>query len=171
MVDIAPIHLTKPNTASYNEPFLRAPRRLLRGNTRIPGAVTQPTARRDVQELLSDPELRMVNRNRGSGTRVLIDGLLGERRPPGWAYEPRSHYAVAAAVAQKRADWGVTIETVAREQGLRFRPLRAEQYDFAVPAERWDRPAVRALRALLEPASPARRQLAELGFGPPEVAP
>jgi putative molybdopterin biosynthesis protein len=106
----------------------------------------------------------MVNRNRGAGTRVLIDELLGERRPPGYAYEPRSHYAVAAAVAQRRADWGVTIEPVAREAGLRFRPLRTESYDFAIPAERWERPAVAALRRLLEPGSALRRRLAELGF-------
>jgi putative molybdopterin biosynthesis protein len=107
----------------------------------------------------------MVNRNRGAGTRVLIDELLGARRPPGHAYEPRSHYAVAAAVAQGRADWGVTIEPVAREAGLRFRPLSKESYDFAIPAERWERPAVAALRRLLEPGSALRKRLAEIGFG------
>jgi putative molybdopterin biosynthesis protein len=106
----------------------------------------------------------MVSRNRGSGTRVLIDELLGTRKPPGYAYEPRSHYAVAAAVTQKRADWGVTIETVARQADLRFRPLRAEHYDFVVPADRWRRPAVQALRRLLEPGSPARKGLHRIGF-------
>jgi putative molybdopterin biosynthesis protein len=106
----------------------------------------------------------MVNRNRGAGTRVLIDRLLGERRPPGYPYEPRSHYAVAAAVSQKRADWGVTIETVARQSGLRFRPLQAEHYDFAIPKERWDRPAVRSLRRLLETGSQVRRELEAMGF-------
>ena len=168
--DAAPIHLLDPETGVYNEPFLGDGLRLLRGYTRMQGVVTRPDEVREIPELLADPALRMVNRNRGAGTRVLIDGLLGERRPPGWAYEPRSHYAVAAAVAQKRADWGVTIETVAREQGLRFRPLRAEHYDFAIPADRWDRPAVRALRTLLEPGSEVRARLAELGFGPPEAA-
>ena len=108
----------------------------------------------------------MVNRNRGSGTRVLIDRLLGARRPPGFAYEPRSHFAVAAAVAQKRADWGVTILPVARQTGLRFRPLQAEHYDFAVPEGRFERPAVQALRRLLEPGGALRRRLAELGFEP-----
>ena len=76
----------------------------------------------------------------------------------------RSHYAVAAAVAQKRADWGVTIETVARQAGLRFRPLQAEEYDFAVPEDRWDRPAVAALRRLLEAGGELRRRLEEMGF-------
>jgi putative molybdopterin biosynthesis protein len=130
------------------------------------GVVTRPDEARGVDELLADPTLRMVNRNRGSGTRVLIDQLLGARRPPGFAYEPRSHFAVAAAVAQKRADWGVTILPVARQTGLRFRPLQAEHYDFAVPEGRFERPAVQALGRLLEPGSGLRRRLAELGFEP-----
>jgi putative molybdopterin biosynthesis protein len=95
---------------------------------------------------------------------VLIDELLGERRPPGYAYEPRSHYAVAAAVVQGRADWGVTIETVARQSDLSFRALRSEHYDFAVPAARWERPAVAALRELLAAGGDLRRRLVELGF-------
>jgi putative molybdopterin biosynthesis protein len=112
----------------------------------------------------------MVNRNRGSGTRVVIDELLGERRPPGYAYEPRSHFAVAAAVCQKRADWGVTIETIARQAGLRFRSLRVEHYDFVVPIERWDRPAVQALRRLLADGSSLRAELEAAGFGPARAA-
>jgi putative molybdopterin biosynthesis protein len=110
----------------------------------------------------------MVNRNRGSGTRVLIDQLLGDRRPPGFPYEPRSHFAVAAAVSQGRADWGVTIETIARQAGLRFRPVQAEYYDFAIPIGNWERPAVKALRRMLAPDGGIRAELASLGFGPPE---
>jgi putative molybdopterin biosynthesis protein len=143
----------------------------VRGYTRMQGLVTRADETRPIEGLLADPTLRMVNRNRGSGTRVLIDALLAGRRPPGFAYEPRSHYAVAAAVAQRRADWGVTIETVARQAGLRFRPIRAEHYDFAVPRSRWERPAVRALRRLLEPGTPLREELAAQGFGPPEEGP
>jgi putative molybdopterin biosynthesis protein len=74
-------------------------------------------------------------------------------------------------VAQKRADWGVTIETIAVQSGLRFRPLRAEHYDFAVPVDRWESPAIRALRELLAPGSDVRKELEALGFGPaPEAA-
>jgi putative molybdopterin biosynthesis protein len=164
--DAAPIHLLDPATGRYNEPFLSPGLRLLRGYRRMQGVVTRPDEIRSASELIADPSLRMVNRNRGAGTRVLIDGLLGPRRPPGYAYEPRSHFAVAAAVAQKRADWGVTILPVARQAGLRFRPLQAEDYDFAVPEDRFERPAVRALRRLLEPGSALRRRLAELGFEP-----
>jgi putative molybdopterin biosynthesis protein len=163
--DAAPIHLLDEASGAYNAPFLETGLRLLTGYARLQGVVTRRDETRDTEALLADPSLRMVNRNRGSGTRVLIDRLLGERRPPGFPYEPRSHFAVAAAVAQKRADWGVTIETVAAQAGLRFRPLQDEQYDFAVPADRWERPAVRALRRLLAPDAPFRAQLAERGFG------
>ena len=74
----------------------------------------------------------MVNRNQGSGTRILIDGLLQGARPAGYALQPRSHNAVAAAVAQGRADWGVAIQRVADQHGLDFLPLAFEQYDFVV---------------------------------------
>jgi putative molybdopterin biosynthesis protein len=166
--DVAPIHLLDPESGRYNEPFLDASLRLLHGYTRVQGVVTRPDETRDAPALVADPGLRMVNRNRGSGTRVLIDELIGDRRPPGFAYEPRSHFAVAAAVAQRRADWGVTIESVARKAGLRFQPLRDEHYDFAIPADRMQRPAVRALARLLSEDGALRRALRELGFGAPE---
>jgi len=105
----------------------------------------------------------MVNRNRGSGTRVLIDALLEEARPVGYAVEARSHNAVAAAVVQGRADWGVAIAPVARDYGLEFLPLREEHYDFVVPDARLDRPAVAAFRRILESAE-VREALAEAGF-------
>ncbi len=162
--DVAPIHLLDPESGEYNTPFLGDGVRLLRGYTRMQGVVTRRRETRDTEALLADPGLRMVNRNRGAGTRILIDGLLGERRPPGFAHEPRSHNAVAAAVAQGRADWGVTIEPVAAQAKLAFRPLRAERYDFAIPTSHWDRPAVRALRSLLEPETPLRAALAQAGF-------
>jgi putative molybdopterin biosynthesis protein len=162
--DAAPIHLLDPASGRYNEPFLGPGLELLRGYRRMQGVVTRPDDTRDTAELLADPGLRMVNRNRGAGTRVLIDELLAGRRPAGLSYEPRSHYAVAAAVAQKRADWGVTIEPVARQAGLRFRTLRAEHYDFAVRSDRLGRPAVQALGRLLAPGSALRARLAELGF-------
>jgi putative molybdopterin biosynthesis protein len=164
--DVAPIHLLDEETGLYNEPFLDDGLRLLHGYARMQGVVTRPDERRETEELIDDETLRMVNRNRGAGTRILIDRLLGDRRPPGYPYEPRSHYAVAAAVSQKRADWGVSIETVARQSGLRFRPLQAEHYDFAIPRQRWDRPAVRALRRLLEAGTQLRRDLEAMGFPP-----
>ena len=116
-----------------------------------------------IDNACADPSCLFVNRNRGSGTRILIDGLLRGRRPAGYAVEVRSHNAVAAAVAQGRADWGLAIEPVARLYHLGFTPSRHEQYDFAIPADRWDRPAVAAFRALVNEAE-TRGRLAELGF-------
>jgi putative molybdopterin biosynthesis protein len=165
--DVAPIHLLDDSTGEYNTPFLEEGTRLIPGYRRMQGVVTRQDDERETDALLEDPALRMVNRNRGAGTRILIDQLLEDRRPAGYGYEPRSHYAVAAAVAQARADWGVTIETVAAQAGLRFRPLRSEHYDFVVPLARWDRPAVVALRRLLEPGSALRAQLQSMGFSDP----
>jgi putative molybdopterin biosynthesis protein len=163
--DLAPIHLLDPETDRYNEPFLTPGLRLIRGYRRMQGVATRPSEKRGIEALLEDSSLRMVNRNRGAGTRILIDRLLGDRRPAGYPYEPRSHYAVAAAISQGRADWGVTIESVAQEAGLRFEPLQDESYDFIVPESRWDRPALRLLRELLEdPGSRLRKDLAQHGF-------
>ena len=162
--DLAPIHLLDTDTGSYNTPFLEPGMELIEGYGRMQGVVSRMDETRDVEALLADPSLRMVNRNRGAGTRVLIDELLDGRRPPGFAYEPKSHYAVSAAVAQGRADWGVTIETVAREAGLRFRPLREERYDFVVPEGRAGRDPVAVLRRLLEPGTALRADLHRSGF-------
>jgi putative molybdopterin biosynthesis protein len=108
----------------------------------------------------------MVNRNRGSGTRILIDRLLKGAQPAGYSTEARSHNAVVAAVAQGRADWGVAIETAARDANLGFSRIQEEQYDFAIPKSRWDRPAMRAFRELLSDSA-IRKHLHVMGFAPP----
>jgi putative molybdopterin biosynthesis protein len=107
--------------------------------------------------------LMMVNRNQGSGTRILIDGLLAGARPSGYAIQASNHNAVAAAVAQGRADWGLAIESVARGNGLGFLPYKDEQYDFVIPKARRERPAVKAFIELLAEQS-TRQHLAQLGF-------
>jgi putative molybdopterin biosynthesis protein len=105
----------------------------------------------------------MVNRNPGGGTRAIVDKLLGDHRPPGCAVQTKSHHAVAAAVQQGRADWGVAIKTVADQYGLDFIALQAEKYNFVIPKARLERPAARAFRALLAgPSIP--RQLQGMGF-------
>jgi putative molybdopterin biosynthesis protein len=94
---------------------------------------------------------------------VLIDRILGDRRPDGYLHQARTHHAVAAAVEQGRADWGVTIETVAAAAGLGFHFLTDEHYDFAVPEAHWDRPGVLAFREVLD-SGDAARLLRGLGF-------
>jgi putative molybdopterin biosynthesis protein len=169
--DLAGIHLLDPHTDTYNRPFLTEALELLPGYGRRQGIVFRPgdqrfegrSVERAVVSALSDPECVLVNRNRGSGTRLLIDRLLGAARPAGYLTEARSHNAVAAAVVQGRADWGVAIEPVAKALGLGFLLLRDERYDFVVPKSRRDRPAVQAFAALL--ADPAvRAELSARGF-------
>ena len=70
---------------------------------------------------------------------------------------------MAVAVAQNRADWGIAIESVARQYGLGFIPAQDEHYDFAIPKARWDSPAVQRFRAALADAS-VQKALAALGF-------
>jgi putative molybdopterin biosynthesis protein len=171
--DLAGIHLLDPRTQQYNRPFLSDDLQLLPGYGRLQGIVFRKGDPRfegrnvadAVEQALNDPDCVLVNRNRGSGTRILIDQLLVGARPAGFLTEARSHNAVAAAVAQGRADWGVAIATVAADAGLGFLPLQEEQYDFVVPRTRWDRPAVQAFRHLLQQAS-TRQLLAAKGFRP-----
>ena len=89
--------------------------------------------------------------------------LLQGVRPAGFAVQPRNHNAVAAAVSQGRADWGVTLDMIANDAGLGFLPVQEERYDFVVPTSRADRAGVVAFkRVLLEPAT--REALARLGM-------
>jgi putative molybdopterin biosynthesis protein len=105
----------------------------------------------------------MVNRNQGAGTRILIDRLLGGARPDGYWNQPKSHNAVAAAIAQHRADWGMTIAPVARAAGLGFISLAEEHYDFALVTARKNRPAVQAFLAALA-SEESRAALEGAGF-------
>ncbi len=104
----------------------------------------------------------MANRNAGSGTRILIDRLLGDASA-GYSHQARSHNAVVVAIVQQRADWGVAIETVAQRYGLGFLPLQAEEYDFVIPVKRFDRPTVRRFVTLLQDSA-IRSELAGMGF-------
>jgi putative molybdopterin biosynthesis protein len=99
---------------------------------------------------ISAPDCLMVNRNAGSGTRILTDRLLGGAKPAGYWSQPKSHNAVGVAVAQNRADWGIAIATIARQYGLGFIPAQAEHDDFIVPKGRLARPAVQRFCAVLE---------------------
>ncbi|HEX2020333.1 MAG TPA: molybdopterin biosynthesis protein [Aurantimonas sp.] len=169
--DLAPIHLFDDKTGTYNEPFLTPGLELVRGWRRMQGIVHRPGdprfegrfAEDAVAAALADPDCLMVNRNQGAGTRILIDRLLGTIRPDGYFNQPKSHNAVAAAVAQGRADWGVAIAPVAAAAGLAFIPLTEEHYDFALVSARKQRKGVIAfLEALASPGS--ARVIAEAGF-------
>jgi len=169
--DLASIHLLDVKTGEYNRPFLTDALELVPGYGRVQGVVFRRgdarfdgrTAADAVALAKRDPSCVMVNRNQGSGTRVLIDRLLGGGRPAGYAVQPRNHHAVAAAVSQRRADWGVTLEPIAANAVLGFLPLQDEQYDFVVPASRANRSGVAAFKALLAEGG-VRSALERLGM-------
>jgi putative molybdopterin biosynthesis protein len=171
--DLAPVHLVDPATGIYNSHLLAPGLALVPGWRRMQGFVFRPgdarfeggTADAALKTALADPAILMVNRNAGSGTRVLVDGLLRGARPAGYANQPRSHNAVAAAIAQNRADWGVAIEPVARMYGLAFLPIAPEHYDFLLVEARRERPAVQAfLEALRDEGT--RSRIRALGMEP-----
>jgi len=159
--DIAPVHLIDPDSGLYNTHLVRPGLALVKGWRRLQGFVHRPDDARfagadaatAMRVALADSNCLMVNRNVGAGTRVLIDRLLGGARPQGYSNQPRSHNAVAAAVAQGRADWGIAIETVAVVYGLSFLPIAPEDYDFLLHEDRRSRPAVAAFLAALEDAT------------------
>jgi putative molybdopterin biosynthesis protein len=168
--DVAGVHLLDAASGEYNEPFLSEGIRLIRGYGRRQGIAFRrddtmadiTTSGALIAELCS-PRRRMINRNPGSGTRILIDQLLGGFQPDGYLHQSRTHHAVAAAIEQGRADWGMTLDTIAATAGLGFFFIADERYDVAVAADRWERPAVAALRRLLQDPE-VRGDLAALGF-------
>lgn len=171
--DLAPIHLFDDKSETYNTPYLVEGLELVPGWRRMQGIVFRKDDRRfeglgakeAVAAALADPACIMVNRNQGAGTRILIDRLLGGARPDGYWNQPRSHNAVAAAVAQQRADWGMTIAPVAHAAGLGFIPFAEEHYDFALVTARKQRPAVQAFLDALG-SDEARAALEQAGFRP-----
>jgi putative molybdopterin biosynthesis protein len=171
--DLAPVHLVDPATGIYNAHLLHPGLALVKGWQRLQGIVFRAgdarfegrSAEDAAKAALADATCLMVNRNAGAGTRVLIDKLLGNVRPAGYSNQPRSHNAVAAAVAQGRADWGVAIEPVAGLYGLGFLPLAPEEYDFLLVEARRERPAVRAFLAALRDDA-TRERIRGLGMRP-----
>src|SRR4051812_26743131 len=115
-------------TGTYNAHYAKDGLALLHGWQRMQGIVFRhgdkrfegKTPQEALKVALADANCIMVNRNAGAGTRILIDQLLGMARPAGYGNQPRSHNAVAAAVAQGRADWGVAIQSVAATYGIGF---------------------------------------------------
>jgi putative molybdopterin biosynthesis protein len=171
--DLAPLHLLDEKTETWNTPYLAEGMRLVPGWRRMQGVVFRKgdprfegkDAAAAVAAALADAACIMVNRNQGAGTRILIDRLLKGTRPDGYFNQPRSHNAVAAAVAQGRADWGLAIKQAADAYGLGFIPLALEHYDFALVTARADRPGVRAFLESLT-SEETKAALRKLGFEP-----
>jgi putative molybdopterin biosynthesis protein len=173
--DIAPVHIVDPKSGEYNVHLAAPGLTLARGWQRMQGILFRPgdkrfegkSAAEALKTALADTSALIVNRNAGSGTRVLLDKLLEGARPAGYANQPKSHNAVAAAIAQNRADWGLAIAPVAKLYGLGFLPVAPEHYDFLVVESRRDRPAVQAFLSALRDQK-TRERIRALGMEPSE---
>ncbi len=176
LCDVAGIHLLDMQSGQYNHPFGDETVEIVSGYGRMQGLVYRRGDARFSEEEEKDlplavaaairgGKITMINRNRGSGTRLLIDALLAGATPRGYSIEATSHQAVATAIAQGRADFGVAIDIVAKERGLAFRPLREERFDFVMPRGRRSRPAVAAFCELLSDDR-TRAALTLRGFTP-----
>ena len=154
--DLAGAHLLDEATGSYNIPYIKmykAEERvfLVRGYLRRQGLIVakgNPRRIKGFEDLLRD-DIRFINRNRGSGTRILLDMRLREiarkrgmsfqeliSQIKGYRLEARTHTAVALAIAQGKADVGLGIECMAKLYDLDFIPVAEEEYDFLIPRSR-----------------------------------
>ncbi len=144
---IAPIHLLDMESGEYNISYIKKylPGRkmaLIKGVNRIQGLMVKkgnPLNILGFEDLTKDG-LRFVNRQRGSGTRLLLDYYLkklgiNSEVIKGYDREEFTHLAVAAAISSGDADAGLGVYSAATAMGLDFIPQGNEEYDFAVPEE------------------------------------
>jgi putative molybdopterin biosynthesis protein len=158
---IAGSHLLDPATGEYTLPYLDrilggqdvSVVRLVHRDQGLMVAAGNPLGLKGLDDL-ARPGVRYVNRQRGAGTRVLLDHELRQRgispdALEGYLREEPTHLAVAAAVAAGRADAGLGILAAARAFGLDFLPVTREPYDLVVGAQEADSPRLAPLWALL----------------------
>jgi molybdenum cofactor synthesis domain-containing protein len=162
VADIAGTHLLS-TSGEYNLPFIKEfglhDVALVKGYLRQQGIITRQGEMVSLDDLA---QTQFINRNAGSGTRVLTDMLLQKiatthgltfdeltQSIKGYEYEARTHSAVASAVKFGKADAGIGIRPVADLNGLEFNPLADEEYDFVIPLGRLEELALtRFLQAL-----------------------
>lgn len=144
---LAGTHLLDPASGEYNLSYLaqylpETPVQLVTWVGRCQGLLVKPGNPKGIHALadLARPEVRFVNRQRGAGTRVLLDYHLQQAGIDpgliqGYQAEEYTHLAVAAAVASGRADCGLGVMAAARALDLDFIPLFNERYDLAIPCQ------------------------------------
>lgn len=158
---LAGSHLLDPDTGIYNESYIKryvADRQLVvvtlvgreQGWIVAPG---NPKRLRGWAEA-ANPDVQLVNRQRGAGTRLLLDYELGQlgidpTQVRGYEREEYTHLAVAAAVASGVADAGLGIRAAARALDLDFVPMAAEQYELVIPVEFYESTLLQPLLELL----------------------
>ena len=163
---LAPTHLLDEETGTYNVPILRRmfsePMALIKGVDRIQGILVKkgnPLGIKGIGDLIN---VNYVNRQRGAGTRVLLDYKLKQAGIDpasihGYDREAATHMAVAAAIAGGDADAGMGIESAARAMNLDFIPVGPEEYDFAIPVRFLQLPHVQHFLEVLTSREFAKR--------------
>jgi putative molybdopterin biosynthesis protein len=158
---LAGSHLLHPESGEYNVAYVKQyiPRQsvtLVTLTRREQGLIVAPGNPKGLHSLadLGRPDVTYINRQRGSGTRVLLDFRLGKLGLDsadirGYDREEVTHLAVAAAVASGVADCGLGIRAAARALGLDFVPVEWERYDLVIPKEYYESALLAPLLALL----------------------
>lgn len=167
----APIHLLDETDGTYNDSYIKRmfqePVAVVTGVQRIQGIMVKkgnPLGIRSIEDL---KRCRFVNRQRGAGTRLLLDyqmrkaGVLPEMIR-GYDREAATHMAVAALVAGDSADAGMGILSAARSMGLDFIPVGEEWYEFAIPEEFMELSHVKAFLEVLK-SEAFRKEVERLG--------
>ena len=168
---ITPSHLLDEETGIYNESYIRSmfpeDMILVKGVRRIQGLMVasgNPYGIKGIEDLT---RIKYVNRQRGAGTRVLLDYKLKQAgispsEIDGYDAEASTHMAVAAQVAGGDADCGMGVYSAAQAMGLDFIPVGEEEYDFVMRPETLQMPEVQCFLRLLG-STEFREKLAELG--------
>jgi len=171
---LAGIHLLDEVTGEYNASYIKkylAKERILlvKCVKRIQGLIVAPGNPKGIKGLANIPasSLKYVNRQKGSGTRILLDYLLKQEKiDPGDIYgyerEEFTHMSVAALIASGSADAGMGIYSAAKIYGLDFIPLCEEQYDFILPERYMEMKTVKHLIEILK-SGEFRATLADMG--------
>ncbi len=165
--DIAGVHLLDSATGTYNIPFLErywlSDRvTVIRGYKREIGLISRPDNKVEDIDLILDGKVRFINRNLGSGTRVLFESILAKKarergiglkalkeRIRGHKREVKTHFEVARAIARGEADVGIALKHAAEIYGLSFTPLVLEEYDFVILESRMKKASVEAFVSIL----------------------
>ena len=156
LIHIAGCHLHDPETDEYNLPFVN--RLFKKSDVRVVTYVTweqglvvqrgNPKAIRGVKDL-ARKNVRLINREKGSGARQLLDRGLREAgvsasRVSGYGVAARGHIPAVLAVSNSEADCCIATRSAARYFSLEFIPLASERYDFVVLKRYWDMPVIQA---------------------------